>query len=116
MRLTGPQYLSPGTMNEHASFAAALPAHAWGSKHAVTHLLLCGDKGHCLESLTHPWQVLPWCLLLEETQGKKRGVELVLKKLKIICEKNPKLAPSNFSYLSIYINGNNNIEIIYQKV
>lgn len=30
--------------------------------------------------------------------------------------KTPKLAPSNFSYLSIYINGNNNIEIIYQKV
>lgn len=53
---------------------------------------------------------------MEETQGKKRGVELVLKKLKIICKKNPKLAPSNFSYLSIYINGNNNIEIIYQKV
>jgi len=30
-------------------------------------------KNHCLKSLAHPWQVLPWCLLLEETCGRGQG-------------------------------------------
>lgn len=77
VRLTGPQDLSIGTVNEGASSAAALPTHAWGS---YSPALIWRPKAIVL---THPWQVLSWCLLLEETLGKTE-VELVLKKLKII--------------------------------
>lgn len=122
VRLTGPQDLSTGTVQEGASPAAALPARAWGS---YSPALIWRPKATVL---THPWQILHRCLLLEETQRKKAKVESVPKKLKIIFKnqknqppsqnkKNPNpFAPSTFTCLSIYRNGNNNIEIIYQKV
>ena len=50
-------------------------------------LLTCSyfeTKGHCLESSAHPWQMLPRCLLLEDTWGKRTGVEVGLKNLKLI--------------------------------
>lgn len=56
-------------------------------------LLTCSyfeTNGHCLESSAHPWQVLPWCLLLEETWGKRTAVELGLKNLTVIWGKKKK--------------------------
>lgn len=93
-RLTGVQDLSTGTVDEGASSAATLPAHAWGSKCAVTHLLLFGDQRPL------PWPTPGRCYLgvcCWRRLGGRSQVELVLKKLKRIVKnpKNTKPSPQN---------------------
>lgn len=90
VRLTGPQYLSPGTVNECASSAAALPAQAWGGKRAVTHLLLFGDQRPLSWELDPPLAGVPLVFAVGGDSGEEGMGGIGVKKLKIICNPPPK--------------------------